>query len=52
MTTELRPGTVLVDVLSPEKTTTSVGANGAVTVKLPPVSGALLIPEDQVIQGL
>ncbi|XXX75501.1 alpha-amylase family glycosyl hydrolase [Sorangium sp. So ce134] len=52
MTTELRPGTVLVDVLSPEKTTYSVGANGAVTVELPPVSGALLIPEDQVIQGI
>ncbi len=52
MTTELRPGTVLVDVLSPEKTTYSVGANGAVTVELPPVSGAVLIPEDQVIQGL
>ena len=29
-----------------------VGASGALTVKLPPVSGALLIPEDQVIQGL
>ncbi|AUX37041.1 MULTISPECIES: alpha-amylase family glycosyl hydrolase [Sorangium] len=52
MTTELRPGTVLVDVLSPGKTTYTVGANGAVTVELPPVSGALLIPEDQIIQGL
>ncbi|KYF66806.1 alpha-amylase [Sorangium cellulosum] len=52
MTTELEPGTVLVDVLSPGQKTYTVGARGAVVVKLPPVSGALLVPEDQVIQGL
>ncbi|WP_437588600.1 alpha-amylase family glycosyl hydrolase [Sorangium sp. So ce1000] len=52
MTTGLKGGTMLVDVLSPEKKTYSVGANGAVTVMLPPASGALLIPEDQVIHGL
>ncbi|WP_437295643.1 alpha-amylase family glycosyl hydrolase [Sorangium sp. So ce426] len=52
MATGLTRGTVLVDVLSPEKKTYRAGANGAVTVKLPPLSGALLIPEDQIIHGL
>jgi alpha-amylase len=52
MTTGLRQGTVLVDVLSPEKKAYSVGADGAVTVTLPAMSGALLIPEDQVVHGL
>jgi hypothetical protein len=52
MPTGLPEGEVLVDVLSPEQTEYTTGADGAVTVTLPPVSGAILIPRAQVIQGL
>lgn len=52
MTTALKEGTVLVDVLSPDNETFTVGGGGSVAVSLPAVSGRLLIPQDQVIQGL
>jgi alpha-amylase len=52
MTTTLKEGTELVDVLSAEQKTFTVGAGGAVTIALPPVSGAVLIPKDQVVAGL
>ena len=41
-------GKVLVDVLSPDKTTYTVGADGSLSITLPPTSGAILVPEDQV----
>ncbi|MCC6553576.1 MAG: alpha amylase C-terminal domain-containing protein [Polyangiaceae bacterium] len=52
MNTFLPQGTVLVDVLSADRATYTVGADGALSMSLPPVSGALLIPEAQVKPGL
>lgn len=52
MPTGLPEGEALVDVLSAEQTEYTTGADGAVTVTLPPVSGAILIPRSQVIPGL
>jgi glycosidase len=40
-------GTVLVDVLSPDKKTYTVGAGGTLSITLPKISGALLIPQGQ-----
>jgi alpha-amylase len=45
-------GTVLVDVLSAEKAQYTVGAAGALSVSLPAVKGALLIPEKDVNPAL
>ena len=47
MKTSLPGGTVLVDVLSDQKTTYTVGGDGSVAVTLPPESGAILVPQDQ-----
>jgi glycosidase len=52
MDTGLPQGTVLVDIISPDQATATVGAGGALALTVPPVSGALLIPQDQVIGGL
>jgi len=45
-------GTVLVDLLSSDQKSYTVGAGGALDVTLPPVSGAILVPQDQVVRGL
>lgn len=47
MKLSVAPGTVLVDVLH-GGTTATVAADGTLNVKLPPLIGALLIPQDQV----
>jgi glycosidase len=48
MKTSLPKGTALVDVLAADKPVTTVGDGGAVDMSLGPISGALLIPQDQV----
>jgi glycosidase len=45
------PGTVLVDVLSQGQSYT-VGADGSLAISVPPRSGALLIPQSDVVPGL
>lgn len=52
MMTGLPDGTTLVDVLSPDQATYSVGAGGTLAISLPPMSGAILVPQDQVKPGL
>jgi glycosidase len=50
MTLSAPEGTVLVDVLSADGARHTVGAGGALAVTLPPLSGALLVPEAQVVR--
>lgn len=47
MTVGAAPGTVLVNVLDPSAPTFTVDANKGVSITLPPSSGAILIPQDQ-----
>jgi alpha-amylase len=44
--------TVLVDVLSPDQRTYTVAGDQGLAIELPPQSGAILIPQAQVIPGL
>ena len=48
MHTSLPKGTTVVDILQASKPAYVVGDSGALDISLPPVSGALLIPQDQV----
>ncbi|MBK8251928.1 MAG: alpha-amylase [Polyangiaceae bacterium] len=48
MTTSLPSGSTLVDILVPEKPAYIVDQNGTLELTLPPVSGMLLVPGDQV----
>ena len=52
MTATIAAGTVLVDVLSKDRTEYTVAANGGVTITLEPTTGAILIPKNQVVPGL
>lgn len=52
MKVSVPPGTVLVDVLSADGAQYTVDASGGLTITLPKTSGALLIPQNQLIQGL
>jgi hypothetical protein len=52
MMTGLPQGATLVDVLGQGQPTYLVGADGALSITLPPVSGAILIPQEQVQPGL
>jgi glycosidase len=52
MMTGLPQGATLVDVLGQGQPTYIVGADGALSIPLPPVSGAILIPQEQVKPGL
>ena len=46
------PGTVLVDVLNKGGDSVTVGADGSVTLDLPPLSAVLLVPQSQVQGGI
>ncbi|MCA9635047.1 MAG: alpha-amylase [Myxococcales bacterium] len=46
------PGTVLVDVLSADKTQYTVEGDGGLGIVLPPITRALLIPAGAVVDGL
>lgn len=50
MTIALGEGTVLVDTLS--GASFPVGPGGTVNIELPPLSGALLVPDNQLVPGL
>jgi alpha-amylase len=50
MLVDAAAGTVLVDVLSAESKTFTVDGNKRVSITLPPESGAILIPQAQVVQ--
>ena len=52
MNTGLSEGAVLVDVLSPTMEAYVVGAGGTLAVTVPALSGAILVPQDQVVPGL
>jgi len=52
MTVTAPPGTVLVDVLSPNGASYTVGSTGELDITLPPQSGALLIPQGDVVGGI
>ncbi len=45
-------GTVLVDILSADGATYTVAGDGGLSITVPPVSGALLVPQGQVRPGL
>ncbi len=48
LTTTQPAGTVLVDLLAPERPTYTVGAGGALSVTLPVQSAMILVPQQQV----
>lgn len=52
MTVSVAPGTVLVDVLSPDKTPYTVAGDGSLGIVLPPVKGAVLVPQGAVVGGI
>jgi glycosidase len=52
MQTSLVGGTVLVDVVSADQRSYTVAADGTLDIELPPLTGALLIPSQQVVPGL
>ncbi|WP_052376395.1 alpha-amylase family glycosyl hydrolase [Chondromyces apiculatus] len=52
MATGREQGSVLVDVLSDAQTPYEVGPGGTVAVTLPPMSGAILVPREQIVSGL
>jgi glycosidase len=52
MTTSLTAGTVLRDVLHGSTQAFTVGDGGALTLTIAPTSGAVLVPEGQVVSGL
>lgn len=52
MLVSIPANTVLVDVLSADKATYTVDADSRLSISLPPLSGALLVPQDQVIPNL
>ena len=47
-----RPSTTLVDILNPMGQTISVDATGTVNVSVPAQSAMILVPSDQVVQGI
>ena len=52
MTVTAPANTVLVDVLSPDQRTYTVTGDQGLAIELPPMSGAILIPQGQVVPGL
>jgi alpha-amylase len=52
MQTSVAPGTTLVDVLDPTHATYSVTSAGQLQVNVPAQSAMILVPQDQVVQGV
>jgi alpha-amylase len=52
MKTSAAPGTTLVDVLDPARTTYTVDPTGSLSVTVPAQSGMILVPQGQVVPGI